>query len=354
MSRKALILAVGSAFALVILIGISMRPAAEAPSAPAPAASPATAPLPERAAGEPEAPTAPVALAGAGSASAPLAAGPSVAELERAAGQLRGALVNIICTAPYGSPYHSLSASGVFITNSGYILTSAHVAASFLLAEEGVSCVLRTGSPARPAYFAELAYLPAPWVRENAHVLTDPAPSGTGQYDFALLAVLGSAIKAPPPPSFPAIALGYAPPRPGTPVMVGTYGAQALSAAQIESALAPTIVPSSIKMLYTFGSTTVDILELSGSAAAQEGSSGGGVLGYDGTFLGAVTTSTVEGAIASRSLSAVSAAYIRREYEAETGAPLDALLALPPASAGRAFSREQAPALTAALLAALR
>ena len=45
--------------------------------------------------------------------------------------------------------------------------------------------------------------------------------------------------------------------------------------------------------------------------------------------MGTVTTSTVDGATATRSLDAISASYIRGDFASETGKPLDLLLAEP-------------------------
>src|SRR3989344_2950501 len=123
----------------------------------------APAPAPQESTTTPRAPVAlPPTLATVQAASLP--AGPTVAELEAAAATLRAALVNIICTAPQGSGIHSISASGIIVSPSGYVLTNAHVAEYFLLSGRGISCTLRTGDPARVAYKAELAYLPAKWM----------------------------------------------------------------------------------------------------------------------------------------------------------------------------------------------
>ena len=57
-----------------------------------------------------------------------------------------------------------------------------------------------------------------------------------------------------------------------------------------------------------------------------------------GTLVGTITTSTIEGATDTRRLSAISAAYIRGEYESEMGRSLDALLAEPSSTAVTEFS----------------
>jgi len=85
----------------------------------------------------------------------------------------------------------------------------------------------------------------------------------------------------------------------------------------------------SVKEVFTFASTSADVLALGGSAAAQEGSSGGGVSNINGELIGTITTSTTEGTTDTRKLDAITASYIRSAYARETGSALDLLLAKP-------------------------
>lgn len=275
------------------------------------------------------------------------------AELDTSAAALRAALVNIICYAPAGSGLHSISGSGVFVDPKGAIITNAHIAQYFLLADRDVSCDIRVGSPAADTYDAALAYIPPEWVSANASVLAQAEPTGTGEYDFAFLAVTKSATGAPLPSSFPHIPLAAtASSRFGAPVVIASYGAQFLAPGQIQSALFPTIVFGSVKGVFTFASSTIDVLALGGSAAAQEGSSGGGVADASGALTGIITTSTTEGATDTRKLDAITASYIRAEYAHETGQSLDALLVLPPSAATADFA-PRIPALEALITAHL-
>ncbi|MHB1769593.1 MAG: S1 family peptidase [Minisyncoccota bacterium] len=282
---------------------------------------------------------------------APLASSGSLA-LDASATALRNALVNIICYVPAGSGLHSISGSGVFIDPKGIILTNAHVAQYFLLADRGVSCTIRSGSPAVSRYSARLIFISSAWVHANAGVLSEMAPSGTGEYDFALLAIDTSVTTDPLPDPFPFVPLAAAPPAPLTPVVIASYGAQFLDPTQVQSSLFPTIVFGSVKSVFTFGVNTVDVLALGGSAAAQEGSSGGGVSNAAGELVGTITTSTVQGATATRSLSAITASYIRAEYASETGQALNLLLAESTSTAIANFA-PQMPALESILTAAL-
>jgi len=264
----------------------------------------------------------------------------------------REALVNIICYASTASGVHSISGSGMIIDPKGIILTNAHVAQYFLLNDRNVSCTIRMGSPAIDAYKAKLIYISPAWITANANVLTQTSPSGTGEYDFAFLAITKSATSVTLPSAFPFLPLATKPSLPTTPVVIASYGAQFLASRQIQYALFPTIVIGSVKEVFTFAVNTVDVLALGGSAAAQEGSSGGGVVDMSGSLVGTITTSTIEGAPDTRSLDAITASYIRAEYASETGQALDLLLAEPTSTAVANFV-PKAPALESILTAQL-
>ena len=252
------------------------------------------------------------------------------AELDVSAKSLRDALVNIICSAPVKSKIHSISGSGVFIDSKGIILTNAHIGQYFLMADRGVSCVIRSGSPAVAHYKASIIYISPVWIQTNPNVLTQTNAIGNGEYDFALLAVSGSAVSNDiVPSSFPYLPLATFPPPTGAPVAIASYGAQFLASDQIQSGLFPTIVFGSVKEVFTFGTNTIDVLALGGSYAAQEGSSGGGVVDTSGALVGTITTSTVSGTTDTRSLDAITASYIRAQYASETGHALDILLTKP-------------------------
>ena len=254
---------------------------------------------------------------------------PPQGDINAAAATIRGALVNILCYANAGSGISSISGSGVVISPKGIILTNAHIGQYFLLANKGVSCVIRTGSPAVAAYTAQLIFISPQWVSANAAVITEANPTGTGQYDFALLAVTNSTTGVGLPLSFPFVPLEENDPIPGEPVVIGSYAAQFLGSSQIQSSLYPTVVFDTIKNIYTFGVNTVDVISLGGSAAAQEGSSGGGALDAAGELTATITTSTSESDTANRTLTAITATYIRRDYATEIGSSLDSLLAQP-------------------------
>lgn len=274
------------------------------------------------------------------------------AELDASASVLRAALVNIICYTPVGSGLKSISGSGVFIDSKGIILTNAHIAQYFLLVDRGARCTIRAGSPAIDTYEASLIYIPSAWLQANSKVLTQTAPSGTGEYDFAFIAITKSVDRNPLPDTFPSIPLAILPPMTDAPVVIASYGAQFLEQSQIQSALFPTVVFGSVKDIFTFAINTIDVLALGGSAAAQEGSSGGGVANAFGELVGVITTSTTKGTTDTRSLSAITASYIRAAYAGETGSALDLLLGQSTATSIANFAK-RIPELEAIITAQL-
>lgn len=250
--------------------------------------------------------------------------------LSGAKDNLSDALVNIICASKNGG-VKSVSGSGVVISKNGVIITNAHIAQLFLLenhpSKGNVVCVVRTGAPARTAYFAELIYISKPWVEANSTSLVVANPRGNGKNDIALLAITRSATGAALPAEFAHVPFGTNAPKIGNAIAIGSYGAQSLTTAQIKDSLMPTLVLGSVRDEYTFGGNTVDLLSLGGSEAAQHGSSGGGVVDARGEMVALITTSSTTGAPSERDLRAVTAGHVRESFEKDMGITLDEYLA---------------------------
>ena len=107
----------------------------------------------------------------------------------------------------------------------------------------------------------------------------------------------------------------------------GSYGAQTLTGLQIKNSLYPTLVFGKVVDRFTFNANTVDVLSLGGSAVAQEGSSGGGVVGTDGKLIGIISTSGTSGDLLSRDLHAITLGHIRRSFEEDMNYAFDAYIA---------------------------
>jgi hypothetical protein len=251
-------------------------------------------------------------------------------ELAAAGGSLLRSTVNIVCVS--GNPsIPSISGSGVIIDSRGIILTAAHVAQVLALEDylgpRQVSCIIRGGSPARREYLAEPIYISPLWVAANPKTLTTTSPRGTGENDFALLGITATATSTPLPSSYSAIPLFSGQSAAGEPVAIGSYGAEYLSSTDLNYSLYPILVFGSIQQRFTFTNDSEDLLSIVGSAASQEGSSGGGIINTDGRLIGEITTSSIAGDLSTRSLNAVTIGHIRRSYANDTGNSLDAVLA---------------------------
>jgi S1-C subfamily serine protease len=267
-------------------------------------------------------------------AKSPIALPPSPAvlsarQLNSSGALMLKSLVNIVCVSN-DPAIPSISGSGVIIDSRGIILTAAHVAQLFLLQDylgtNKVQCLIRAGSPARRAYLAEPIYVSPLWIQQNPTTLTATSPSGTGENDFALLAITASATSTPLASSFPALPLVQGDPGDREPVAIGSYGAQYLSPDELNYSLYPILVFGDIQTRYTFDTKTVDLVSVEGSAASQEGSSGGGIVNASGELVGTITTSSIAGSIGTRSLNAVTINHMRRSFRGDTGQNFDSYL----------------------------
>ena len=242
---------------------------------------------------------------------------------------LKKTLVNILCTS-HKAPLRGTSGSGVLIDSEGIILTVAHVGQAVLLSEtlgEGViSCVVRTGDPARNAYKAKLIYISEPWLRKNSTTLISSQPMGTGENDFALLAIVGSANGSALPSTFPSLSFSQSDASTGDSVGVGGYAGQYLTSSQVRNAFSPTFVTGSIDAIYTFRTSTQDVLSILGGKAAQVGSSGGGAVNKEGRLIGLITTSEISGDFATRHLRVITPTHMRSSFESDMGQSLSGYL----------------------------
>jgi hypothetical protein len=179
----------------------------------------------------------------------------------------RAAIVNILCINTHGDSLKSITGSGVIIDPRGIVLTNAHIA-QFMLLENyptpgSISCTIRTGSPATPTYKAALIYISPRWVEENRTNITSENPLGTGEYDYALLGITRSIDGTSLPTSF-----SYVTPqiedldlnRADDQYVVAGYPAGFLGAYTIQWNLFQTSSIATVKEVFTFATSTVDLL----------------------------------------------------------------------------------------------
>lgn len=272
--------------------------------------------------------------------------------------RVRAALVNIICTSDASGPFESISGSGVIIDPRGVILTNAHVAQFFLLKDypfpDFVNCTIRTGSPASPKYKAGLMFLPPTWIAKNAYKITEEAPRGTGEQDYAFLRITGAVSPSVTLPTlFPYLLVSTAPPNVGDQVLQAGYAAGFLGGITIQNDLYASSAWTTIRDVFTFNANTIDLVSLGGSVVAQSGSSGGPVVNQDGVMVGVIVTNSGTGDTATRDLHAITTSYIVQDFANERGKTLSQALSSDLASEVDIYNRVYFPTAKAALVTEL-
>jgi hypothetical protein len=254
---------------------------------------------------------------------------PNVDEKTATETLLKNSIVNIICLP--GGGLRGASGSGVVVDPRGVIITVAHVAQNFLLTDypedNAGRCYIRTGSPAKNAYSAELIYISSDWIKENPDTFLTSRPRGTGQDDFAFLAITGSLTGGSVSNlSYIPMASSGTDIDEGDQVGIGSYAAEFLTSSQVRSSLYPTISSGPVNDVYTFGDNTFDIFSVRAGSAAQEGSSGGAVINDNRRLIGLITTRTVKADLSLRDLQALTMDHIRRSFRADMKTDLDSYL----------------------------
>jgi len=236
---------------------------------------------------------------------------------------VQDALVNIFCTLKTKSSIRATSGSGVFITSTGVILTNAHVA-QFLLVPSNTahvtsSCVVRSGSPAVPKYYADVLYISPLWITDNASLLRTEHPSGTGERDYALLYVT-KAVDGTLPSSFPALSLDVTPLQKNSKnqvVRAGGFPAEIIRTEGTKALLMPTVATTTITELFTYTRDNIDLIGIAPSAVGEQGSSGGPITTLDNTVIGLISTKGNEAKDGVKSLRAITIPYIDRTIRDE-------------------------------------
>ncbi len=234
------------------------------------------------------------------------------------------AIVNVLCNATQGSPVGGATGSGVIIDPNGIILTNAHVAQYALLQENPaarVSCAIRTGAPAKARYTTKVIAFPDAWLQEHAKDIKLELATGTGEHDWALLYITERTDGSEKPKTYPYVPfdarMGVA--QTGDPVLLSGYPAGFLGGVTLQRDLWPVSTIVSIQKVYTFVTSTIDIISLGGNIVAQGGSSGGGVINQWGHLVGIIVTSSTADVTDDRDLRAVTLSHISDSFSRETG-----------------------------------
>jgi hypothetical protein len=248
------------------------------------------------------------------------------------------AVVNILCRG--SGQFTSTTGSGVIISEGGMILTNAHIGQYVLLEQASnatISCVIRTGNPAKNTYRAKLVYISPAWIAEHAYQVRQEEQRGTGEDDYALLQITESIDPAVPlPTTFPYITplvdlLGVSP---NEQVLLRGYPAEFIGSSITLRSLQSVGALTYIQNIRTFASgesqlPTPDLLSLGGSIVAQGGSSGGAVVTSENKLAGIIVTSTRTAETKDRNLSAITLSHIDRSLLQQAGKDLPTILSTP-------------------------
>jgi S1-C subfamily serine protease len=235
-------------------------------------------------------------------------------------------IVNIFCTFTTSESIRTTTGTGFFIDKEGIIMTNAHIAQFLLLEKTDVfgdaKCTVRIGSPAVARYEADLLYISPTWIQENASLINDAAPMGTGERDYALLYISGDIEGWPLPEEFPALPFDSellpTSVRESKVVAAG-YPAENLLKSGSGTDLFGKTAATTISELYTFGSNYADVFSLKGSEVGAQGSSGGPIVNEDGKVIGMIATRGDDSTDGSGSLRAITLSHINRSMKEESG-----------------------------------
>ncbi len=267
------------------------------------------------------------------------------------------ALVNVFCTQNTATAVTPITGSGVIVDPRGVVVTNAHVAQYFLLknypTKNALSCILRSGSPARATYTAELLYIPPVWVSEHASEITESEPTGTGEHDYAFLRITGRTNpSASLPNEFPYVPIDTTSSaiETGDQVLVAAYPAGFISGATVEKDLFRVSSIATVGNRFTFLAQTVDLFSVGGTVVSQGGSSGGAAVSDEGKLIGVIVTTTRAETTAERDLRAISLGHVNRSLTQQENSSVEALLFGDLVVKSTLFNLHTAPALTSLLV----
>ncbi|MEK7462192.1 MAG: serine protease [Patescibacteria group bacterium] len=265
-------------------------------------------------------------------------------------------IVNIFCTFTTEHSIRTTTGTGFFIDSDGIIMTNAHIA-QFLLLEKtdafgDAKCTVRIGSPAVARYEAELLYISPTWVQENAALIDDAAPMGTGERDYALLYISGDVEAWPLPARFPALPFDSdllpTSVREAKVIAAG-YPAKDLIEQGSAAALRGRTAATTISELYTFGSNYADVFSVRGSDVGAQGSSGGPIVNESGAVIGMIATRGDDEVDGVGSLRAITLSHINRSMKEESGFTLEENLGGDLAFRAKVFADTMSPFLLSIL-----
>lgn len=262
----------------------------------------------------------------------------------------RDSLVNILCVTKSAGSLNPITGTGVVIHPSGIILTNAHIAQYFLLKDlwypNYIECSIRTGNPAQAKYTAKLLYISSDWIEQNVDMIKSQNPKGTGESDFALIAIGNPIDGSKRPAAFPYVMPDYQEKdRTNDDVLIAAYPAGFLGGVNIQKELYSVSTIAKVSKAMSFTGHTYDFLALTGNVAAQKGSSGGAVVSSQNLLTGLIVTVTEALSTADRELGAITLSHIHQSFSKQTGLDLATFLNEDTVAQEKQFSTNTLPRL---------
>lgn len=232
-------------------------------------------------------------------------------------------VVNIICVNKSSGIINLTTGSGVIVSPSGIVLTNSHVANTFLFDDKNSSnykeCTIRRENIPTYGFNAKLVYLPQDWIIENKSFFTEDNPRGSGENDYALLAITNNtnpSLKTPNSFRYVDILNNENEIKEDESIIIGAYPGLHTGVFEVDSNASFRKATSYIRELITFDRRTIDIVSTGPNNVAQKGSSGGGIF-WQNKLLGIITTT--DGYGSSSYLNAITIPYIIRDFRNDTG-----------------------------------
>ena len=252
----------------------------------------------------------------------PLSANTQTSSSSTASKDVADATVNLYCRIKTGKQTLSVTGTGVLIDARGVILTNAHIAQYFLLEKSTgkvtAKCSVRTGSPAKETYTADILYLPLLWIKDNLNEFSKAEPTGTGEKDFALLYIT-NAKKGALPEVFPFLSFDSMNPHTeGSAVSLMGYPSEGFSYKQIQNKLYFVSASSTITNARSFVRLpSADLITIGSTDVGKAGSSGGPILSMDNDVIAIIANKNMSEN--NYSVRAITLSYINRALLGETG-----------------------------------
>lgn len=238
--------------------------------------------------------------------------------------------LNIICVNKEGNRIEVSTGSGTIISSNGVVLTNAHVAQNFLLKDypkaNYMDCSLYRENLTIYGYKARILYISNQWIEDNYYLIKSLTPTGTGENDYALLAITGStnpAIRISSSFPYTSFSISDSDFDEGDSIVLAGYPGQRGGLFTINQSGTLLIDDSFIEDVFTFSRSTIDLLTTGESPVAARGASGGGVFKND-KLIGVI--STVASGRQYNKANAITTSYINRDLRNDYGESLNSLI----------------------------